>query len=294
EVLDPTGGLADLRGHRLRILHPLAFVEDPTRLFRAARYGVRLAARLDPATRHLAVEATRLPVYGALSGERLRQELRLVRREPAPERVLVTAGRLGVLRLGGATYRFPRRGEAHLRAVRRTAEALGVSEATRAALELLALSLHLGRPSATGWIVRLGGGPAAAAIARARAEAPTLLARLAEARPPEAVWRALRHAPELSLAWAHLTARRAVVKRRIERVRRRDRELPSLVRGEDLIAVGLPPGPAVGVGLEGIRIAQITGRLRTRAAALAWARRRAGNGETAHREPVTQPGPRGG
>jgi tRNA nucleotidyltransferase (CCA-adding enzyme) len=294
EVSDPTGGLGDLRARRLRVLHPLAFVEDPTRLFRAARYAARLDARLDPPTRHLAVEATRLPVYGALSAERLRQELRLVRREPAPERVLVAIGRLGALRLGEPTYRFPRRAEARLRAVRRTAEALRVSDATREALHLLALTAHRASGSDTAWIVRFGGGAVAAAIARARAEAPELRAPLAQARPPESAWRALRRAPEISLAWAHVTAHRAAVRRRIQQARRMDRELPALLRGEDLIAAGLPRGPAVGDSLESIRTAQITGRLRTRTAALAWARRRAGEGPGADREPETQPGTRGG
>jgi tRNA nucleotidyltransferase (CCA-adding enzyme) len=294
EVLDPTGGLADLRARRLRVLHPLAFVEDPTRLFRVARYGLRLGARLDPATRHLAVEATRRPIYEALSDDRLRRELRLIREEPEPERTLVLAGRLGVLRLGGATYRFPAQGDARLRAVRRTAEALAVSDATRAVLELLALSGHLSPARAAGWIARLGGGPAAEAAGRARTEAPGLQALLAQARPPESAWRALRRAPELSVAWAHLTARRAVVRNRLEAVRRRDRELPTLVRGEDLIAAGLPAGPAVGAGLEGIRIAQLTGRLHTRAAALAWARRRSRRGEGRSGASVTVPGTRGG
>ena len=52
--------------------------------------------------------------------------------------------------------------------------------------------------------------------------------------------------------------------------------------------------PAVGDSLEAIRTAQITGRLRTRRAALAWARRRAEQGSGAHCEPETQPGTRGG
>ena len=47
-LLDPLGGGADLARRKLRILHPLSFVEDPTRIFRAARYAARLGFALDP------------------------------------------------------------------------------------------------------------------------------------------------------------------------------------------------------------------------------------------------------
>ena len=46
-LLDPLGGRLDLGKRRLRPLHPLSFVEDPTRIFRAARYAARLGFRLD-------------------------------------------------------------------------------------------------------------------------------------------------------------------------------------------------------------------------------------------------------
>ena len=46
-AVDPCGGGADWRRRRLRILHPLSFVEDPTRIFRAARYAARLGFRSD-------------------------------------------------------------------------------------------------------------------------------------------------------------------------------------------------------------------------------------------------------
>ncbi len=49
-LVDPLGGRRDLQRRRLRVLHPLSFVEDPTRIFRAARYGARLGLTPDPWT----------------------------------------------------------------------------------------------------------------------------------------------------------------------------------------------------------------------------------------------------
>lgn len=46
-LLDPHGGLADLRHRQLRFLHPASLRDDPTRLLRAARYAARLGFRLE-------------------------------------------------------------------------------------------------------------------------------------------------------------------------------------------------------------------------------------------------------
>jgi len=48
DFLDPYAGQADLASRALRLLHPQSFQDDPTRLFRAARYAVRLGFQLDP------------------------------------------------------------------------------------------------------------------------------------------------------------------------------------------------------------------------------------------------------
>jgi poly(A) polymerase len=48
--------------------------------------------------------------------------------------------------------------------------------------------------------------------------------------------------------------------------------IPPLVRGDDLLALGLPPGPALGRLLAEIRDRQLEGQLKTREEALAWAR----------------------
>src|SRR5512134_2481200 len=41
ELIDPYGGLEDLRVGVLRVLHERSFVDDPTRALRAARYAAR-------------------------------------------------------------------------------------------------------------------------------------------------------------------------------------------------------------------------------------------------------------
>jgi len=68
EVLDPTGGLEDLRARLVRAPAPGVLDDDPLRLLRA----VRLAAELDKTREAIAERAERL---AEVAGERVREEL---------------------------------------------------------------------------------------------------------------------------------------------------------------------------------------------------------------------------
>ena len=50
QLLDFFGGLVDLQQQTIRVLHPNSFIEDPTRIYRAVRFAVRLEFTLDPQT----------------------------------------------------------------------------------------------------------------------------------------------------------------------------------------------------------------------------------------------------
>jgi tRNA nucleotidyltransferase (CCA-adding enzyme) len=49
-LLDLFGGLQDLQAKQLRVLHPDSFIDDPTRIFRGARFAVRLGFNFEPQT----------------------------------------------------------------------------------------------------------------------------------------------------------------------------------------------------------------------------------------------------
>jgi tRNA nucleotidyltransferase (CCA-adding enzyme) len=279
DVEDPTGGLTDLARGRIRVLHPLSFVEDPTRVFRAVRFAERLGFRLEPTTRRLLAAAVGLPVYDALSGDRLRAELALVLEEPDPARVLAALGRLGAFRLGWPAYRFTAAAAARLAAVGRCLGTLPFAAPTRLALARLALTAPLGPAAAPAWLERYGAtAPERDALDRARREAPGLARRIAQAAAPGEAYAALRRASELSIAWTWVVAGRPGPRRLVAEHLRRWRDLPPLLDGDDLRALGLAPGPRFGRLLAGLRVAQVAGRVRTRAEAEAWVRRGGENG----------------
>jgi tRNA nucleotidyltransferase (CCA-adding enzyme) len=273
QVLDPTGGLADLAARRLRVLHPLSFVEDPTRIFRAGRFAVRLGLRLEPTTRRLLTAAARLPLYEALSGERLLAELHAVLEEPAPAAVLAALASLGAFRLVLPGYRRPPAAERSLTRVAEATRAGMLPRDAEVGLVLLALGAHLRGETARAWVARWApSAPMRAAIARARDGAPALARRLARALDAGAAHEALRGVPALTAAWAHVLAREPGVRRHVLDHLETWRALPSLLTGEDLKALGLTPGPLFGRLLAGLRTAQVAGRVRTRAEAEAWVR----------------------
>src|SRR5262249_33152684 len=85
-LIGPFGGRAALAGGRLRALHPLSFVDDPTRIFRGARYAVRLGLTHEAWTAAAQRLALRLVPYARLSGQRIVAELDHIVAEPGAAR----------------------------------------------------------------------------------------------------------------------------------------------------------------------------------------------------------------
>lgn len=87
-VWDAFGGLDDLKEKRLRVLHADSFKDDPTRVFRAARFAGRFGYSLDWRTRECLAEALAQQGPARLSGARLREELVPILMEADPRPAL--------------------------------------------------------------------------------------------------------------------------------------------------------------------------------------------------------------
>lgn len=95
-LVDPHGGRADLDARVLRVLHERSFLDDPTRVVRAARYASRLGFELDPATARLAREAD----LETVSADRSEAELLRLAAEPHPRWGFDLLDDAGVIALG--------------------------------------------------------------------------------------------------------------------------------------------------------------------------------------------------
>ncbi|HEX6852615.1 MAG TPA: HD domain-containing protein [Candidatus Polarisedimenticolaceae bacterium] len=99
EILDPWGGVADLRARVLRVVDPSQFGDDPLRVWR----GVQIAARFDlvpePGTLDLMRGMVARGDLRQLSRERVTEELRkLFVDAPAPSKGLELARAIGAIR----------------------------------------------------------------------------------------------------------------------------------------------------------------------------------------------------
>ncbi len=75
EVLDPCGGLDDLEKGRLRSLYPESFIDDATRILRGVRLAGTYALQWEEKTWQEAVSAVDKGIFNTLSGGRIWQEL---------------------------------------------------------------------------------------------------------------------------------------------------------------------------------------------------------------------------
>ena len=96
ELIDPFGGQADLRAGILRHVSP-AFVEDPLRVLRVARFAARFGFAVAPDTARLMRTLVETGELALLSPERVWQELARGLMEPHPARLLEVLRDCGAL-----------------------------------------------------------------------------------------------------------------------------------------------------------------------------------------------------
>ncbi len=290
-LYDPLDGAKDLSDKVIRLASPDAIANDPVRAMRVARFAADLDARIDPAAEAAARAAgPRLAAVDGPSAERTRDELLKALSLPAASAAVELLAALGLLSivvpeaatrplgalraidalLEQAATRSPRLGA-------RLAEPL--ANAPRLALLRLVALCDSASPAAVevrGQALKLS----AAEVERAktiRANA-SMTEALREARAEYRWMRAARGAaPEAALLGMALDPARAEIGWGLLdhfEARYAPEVAPApLLGGQDVLALGVAPGPAVGAALEAVREAQMIGAITTREQALALARR---------------------
>ena len=271
DLLDPFAGAVDLERRRLRILHPLSFVEDPTRMLRAARYATRLALRVDAWTARCQALALRLAPYPALSGQRIAGELERLLAEPHAAAALTLLARGGVPRLLDPRWRLRRGTATRLAATSTTLGWVREHRVTRpivVAVLALAAEQHAAVGEAIAGRLGLSGEPLRD-LRRALVEAPALARRIAAATP-SAAGRALRAASGAELAALHLAG--GAARERAEWWMASGRAVEPMLGGDDVLTLGVTRGPAVAAALAALRDARLDGRVVDRATEMAYVR----------------------
>lgn len=286
EVIDFFGGLRDLKEGTIRILHNLSFVEDPTRVLRALRFQLRFGFRLGRETLKLLRSSVRMGFIAQARGRRLFQEWVLLLEESDPVGALGALSEHGVLPHfhPGLRYDAKVRGlVARVQEVTTWFRLLYLGTPLRAWMPyLLAMLDPLTDAEVAAWAGWFGveareGREILEVRAWGRQALEALREEILRGPPRDSrVYEILHPAPPETLLFLMAKSRDDEKRRLISRYYTRLANVTSLLRGRDLRALGVPPGPAYRDLLAGLLRARLDGEVETREDEVAWVRARGG------------------
>ena len=252
DVIDPHGGRADLDAGLIRVLHERSFIDDATRILRACRYAARFGFTLEDETERLAKEAAgRLH---AISGSRIRHEIERTLEESAPGAAFDLAEGLGALAAIHPAFTL---GHA-------TARALAAADGG-GALGFAILGAALSEETAAALAKRLA---TRAEVRRAMTDASRLASRrealAAPALKDSEVYAALSPYVREAVLACRFTAQGGIMAERIDDFTGRLADVRPVLSGDDVIALGVEPGPRIGRLLAELLRARLDGEVETR------------------------------
>jgi tRNA nucleotidyltransferase (CCA-adding enzyme) len=275
ELLDFYGGEQDLKRGLIRVLHSLSFVEDPTRMLRAARLEQRLGFRIEERTEELIGNA--LDLLNRTTGERIRHELYLILEEEKPEGALRRLDELGVLAQihpglrcdAWLKERFRRLRESPIWSGGQVAPStfkpsdhLTIRPSDQISILYLALlTYRLNASDLASLINRLQIASEAATLLRQVNELQSSTGELARERQPSAIYRLLKHYSDQAIFVVWIATESEVVREQLELHHRKLRFVEPEIDGEYLKAMGLKPSPLFGHILSALRDARLDGEV---------------------------------
>src|SRR4051794_18386024 len=277
EVRAVPGGLEDLEAARLRVLHERSFLDDPTRILRLVRYAARLGFAIDPDTVLFARHAVGASALDTVSGHRVGDELRLLLGEDRALAALDLADGMDVLTAVDPALRLDR-------AVLASALELLPQDGSREELLLAGLNLKRDSPSLCSLLERIEE-PSPRRVVAIAERAPEVAAALttgsdplsggdSRGLTPSGIAEAVGDAPPEAVALAGALGPRAAAVRWLADLR----HVRADIDGNDLLAAGVPAGPAIGAGLRAAHLAKLDGAAPDRDAQLRTALAAAGHG----------------
>lgn len=255
-LLDPYGGEVDLQRGIVRVLHNLSFIEDPTRILRAVRFEQRFGFALEARTAQLIDDARNL--LEKISGQRLRHELDLIFNETKPERAFARLEQLGVLEKIQASLRADMWLEQKFQELREAYTPTPILY-----LGVLAYRLRTSEVRALAKRLKLARGETEILV-----EVVTL--RLLERQlnsanlAPSRVVDLLERFDDAALAVFAIATDSTPASHYTDRFRGEWRAIQASLTGNDLKALGLPPGPRYKEILRSLRARRLDGSISNR------------------------------
>lgn len=284
EIMDFFGGERDLEDGLIRVLHAESFIEDPTRIFRAVRFGTRMGFRIEDDTNRWIRDAVKRRVLTELSRDRLRDEFVAVLTEPKAWQNLKHLRDLGVLEQVFPAVSVDSRLETSIRAADRVLSKLDYYFRTapvRWLIVLIALAESGKTSEIIAWArqhklkkahVRVLEDVAGSAEGRIR--------RLASREPlkPSELHSVVGALSPEQLVHAVANSGSARLRRRVTFALTHLSAVKTVLDGRDLARLNFAPSPEVGSILKELLSLRLDGKVKTRADELEYVRGRTTTG----------------
>lgn len=251
KLLDLTGGENDLKKGLVRVLHQGSFLDDPTRILRAARFAGRYNFRIEKKTLVWLKEAIRKNVFSTISRERFREEMIPILKE---ENFVSCINLLSSW--GGLDFLSP---SIHWETIRTSNFKLQTFGGDWL-VNLLLLIKNLNEQESENIVRQMVlTRKERKIILETKEYLPFLEEALRKNYPLEYIYRYLSLLPEEGLVY--LKVSNPYWKKMITNFRRRKNKASPVINGEDLKRLGFKPGPIYKKILERIYQEKIVGNL---------------------------------
>ena len=276
-LLDFYNGLADLSAKRIRVLHPLSFVDDPTRIFRAVRFEQRYGFKIEPHTRRLIEAAAGLGMLGRTQRQRIRNEIVLLLKERSPMRCVARMAELHELRFLHPKIKFTKAVKALFSSIDKTYSWYKLSLPKKRELDvwlvyLSALLEPLTKEEAKGFIKDFAFcNEDGQRILSIKEKGDAAMLRLRKENPPSAAYKLLEPMSYEAILYLMAKERNKTALRHISDFFAKYSAVHLAITGLDIKAAGLAPGPRYKEILAKALYAKIDGKLRTKADELRYA-----------------------
>ena len=259
ELIDLYGGRNDLEYKYIRILHEKSFIDDATRIWRGLRYEQRLDFQLEKSTLELLKRD--IPMLDTISGDRIRYELECILQEEYPEKVFRRAEDLGVL----VTLHPSLKGNDWLAGKFEQARQLSLPNPPPMELYLALLAYPLTEDENERLISYLR---LPKSLAQTLQDSTSLKGKLKTLAYPELrrsnVYRLLQGYAQTAIIANSLATSSAVARQHMEIFLRILRYVKPALTGDDLIKMGITPGPQIKEALNLLHEARLDGKVTTK------------------------------
>ncbi len=269
KLLDFFNGQRDLRYRRIRVLHNLSFVEDPTRIFRGARFEQRLGFNFDLDTEAILRKAVDMDLIGHLSGVRIRDEIMLILSEDKPFKILKRLDELGALKIIQAKIKVNNDLNLLFAGIDEALHELDHYFAVPVQKRLVYLAAMLGnlkRKATHAWCDRMGLKKSdKTKLVEMILGTPEVLRKLEEAARMKnsEIYNLLHPFTAESLIFMYAAASKLRTKKRIHAYLSGLRGVKLSVNGVTLRKMGFPPSPMYNMVLKDLLAARLDGRVET-------------------------------